>query len=60
VNTITLTGAPPGTAMKSGSFSAGTPRLTRLMTDLPTPANPACPTTVPDTTFTITDGHIKV
>jgi hypothetical protein len=58
---ITLTAAPPGTAMKTGSFSApGTPRFTQLKTNLPSPG-PTCPA-APSMSmpFTITGGQIKV
>ena len=58
---ITLTAAPPGTATKTGSFSApGTPRFTQLKTNLPSPGLtcPAAPSmSMP---FTITGGQIKV
>jgi hypothetical protein len=49
--------APPGTATKAGSFSAGTLHLTQLKTNLP---GPVCPPGPPITTFTITGGEVKV
>ena len=55
-DTIALN-APPGTAVKSGSFnSAATPRLTQLVTNLP---GPACGPG-PFSTFTIVNGEVKV
>jgi hypothetical protein len=56
-DTIALN-APPGSAMKSGSFnSATTPRLTRLATSL---VGPTCPSGPPITNFVIVGGAVKV
>jgi hypothetical protein len=56
-DTIALN-APPGTAVKSGSFSsAPTPHLTQLKTNL---VGPSCPVGPPLATFVIVGGQVKV
>jgi len=56
-DTIALN-APPGTAVKSGSFSsAPTPYLTQLKTNL---VGPTCPSGPPLATFVIVGGKVKV